>query len=184
MSNEKIEHELGSEEKLLWSGQPAQGFHLRSSDRFAIPFSILWFGFAAFWTFAAFTDKAPLLFRISGSLFTLAGLYLVAGRFVVDVAKRAHTFYGVTTERIIIITGLFSRQTKSLQLGTLFGLSLTEGRNSSGTIIFGSQTLRVPPGWPFNSSQYAVPAFEMIAHAKETYNLIRQAEKSAKKDAA
>jgi len=93
---------------------------------------------------------------------------------------RARTFSGVSTDRIIIVSGLFSRQTKSLQLRTLSDVSLAERGDGSGTITFGPQppfAQRLPSGWP-GSGQYAAPAFEMIERAKETYNLIRQAQKS------
>ncbi len=39
---QKIQKELEPGEKLLWTGQPAQGIRLRGSDVFMIPFSFLW----------------------------------------------------------------------------------------------------------------------------------------------
>lgn len=177
--NSEIERELSSGEKLLWSGQPAQGFRLRPSDAFLIPFSLVWCAFAIFWEASVFSSKAPIFFKLWGVPFVLVGLYFVAGRFFVDVKARTRTFYGVTNDRIIIIGGLFSRQTKSLQLRTLSDISLVERRDGSGTITFGSQypfVRQMPSGWP-GASQYAPPAFEMIERAKETYELIRRAQK-------
>lgn len=179
--NSEIERELSSGEKLLWSGQPAQGFRLRSSDSFVIPFSLVWCGFAFFWEASVIAGRAPIFFKLWGVPFILVGIYFVAGRFFVDVKARTRTFYGVTNDRIIIVDGIFSRQTKSLHLRTLSDISLVEWADGSGTIIFGPQypyTRRFPAGWP-GASQYAPPAFEMIERAKETYDLIRQAQKSA-----
>ena len=178
--NSEIERELSSGEKLLWSGQPGQGFRLRPSDTFVIPFSLLWCGFAIFWESSVIATKAPFFFKLWGVPFVLIGLYIVFGRFIADAKTRSRTFYGVTTDRIIIVSGLFSRQTKSLQLRTLSDISLAERADGSGTITFGPQypfAQRFASGWP-GSSQYAAPAFEMIEHAKETYDLIRQAQKS------
>lgn len=127
------------------------------------------------------TGNAPIFFKLWGIPFILVGLYFVAGRFFVDVIARTRTFYGVTNDRIIIIGGLFSRQTKSLQLRTLSDISLVERTDGGGTILFGPQypfARRFPAGWP-GASQYAPPAFEMIERAKDTYELIRQAQKSA-----
>jgi Bacterial PH domain len=177
--NSEIERELSSGEKLLWNGRPAQGFRLRPPDAFVIPFSLAWCGFAIFWESSVISAKAPIFFKLWGIPFILVGLYFVVGRFFVDVKTRTCTFYGVTNDRIIIVCGLFSRQTKSLQLRTLSDISLVERADGSGTILFGPQypyARRFPAGWP-GASQYTPPAFEMIERAKETYDLIRQAQK-------
>ena len=177
----EIERELSSGERLLWSGQPQGGIRLRSSDAFVIPFSLLWCGFAIFWEASVITKGAPFFFRLWGVPFVLVGLYLVIGRFIVDARTRERTFYGVTSERIIIVSGLFSRQTKSLQLRTLSDISLAERADGSGTITFGPQhpmAQHIPSGWP-GAGQYAAPAFDMIERAKETYNLIRQTQRTA-----
>ncbi|MCX6886945.1 MAG: PH domain-containing protein [Verrucomicrobia bacterium] len=176
-----IESGLSSGERLLWSGQPRVGIRLRPSDAFVIPFSLLWCGFAIFWEFGAVTSGAPFFFRLWGVPFVLVGLHMVFGRFFVDARMRERTFYGVTTERIIIVSGLFSQQTKSLQLRTVSDISLTERSDGSGTITFGPQhpmMQRMPAGWP-GAGQYAAPAFDMIEGAKEVYDIIRQAQKAS-----
>jgi hypothetical protein len=178
----EIERELSPGERLLWSGQPRRGLRLRSSDAFVIPFSLLWCGFAIFWETSVITRGAPFFFMLWGIPFVVAGLYFVFGRFIVDARMREHTFYGVTNERIIIVSGLFSRQTKSLQLRTLSDISLTERADGRGTVSFGPQhpmARHVPSGWP-GAGQYAASAFDMIDRAKEIYELIRQTQKTAK----
>ncbi|MDD5262037.1 MAG: PH domain-containing protein [Methylacidiphilales bacterium] len=178
-ANSEIARELSQSEKILWTGQPGQGFRLRSSDGFMIPFSLLWCGFAIFWESSVFSTGAPFFFKLWGVPFVLVGLYIVFGRFIVDAKIRTRTFYGVTTDRVIIVSGLFSRQTKSLQLSGLNEISLAERQDGSGTITFGPQapfSQRLPAGWP-GSTQYIAPAFEMIERAKETYDLIRQTQK-------
>src|SRR6266576_4090674 len=178
----EIERELSSGERLLWSGQPRRGFRLRSSDAFVIPFSLLWCGFAIFWETSVIIKGAPFFFMLWGIPFVLVGLYIVFGRFIVDAKTRARTFYGVTSERILIVSGLFSRQTKSMQLRTLSDISLTERNDGSGSITFVPQhpmAHRLPSGWP-GAGQYAAPAFDMIDRAKEIYQLVRQTQKTAK----
>jgi len=120
---------------------------------------------------------------VTAGLFTLGkfllGIYLILGRFWVDAATRARTFYGLTDRRAIIVSGLLSRTVKSLSLQTMTDVTLTERGDASGTIAFG----QVPPWagmyggmrWPGMGS-YGPPSFELIPDAKRIYGLIRQAQ--------
>jgi hypothetical protein len=184
-----IEQQLSAGERLLWSGQPRGGVRLHAADIFAIPFSVFWCGFAIFWVVMAMQPMkhggggpATTIFPLFGLPFVAVGLYMVFGRFIVDARIRAKTFYGVTSDRVILISGLFSRRTKSLNLRTISDLSLTERADGSGTITFGPA---LPFGqffsgasWP-GASQFSPPMFEMIEQAREVYDIIRQAQKSA-----
>jgi hypothetical protein len=180
-----VQH-LDSGERLLWSGQPRSGIRLRPQDAYLIPFSLLWGGFAIFWEFMAVTQtsKTPgpvgTIFPLFGLPFVLVGLYLIFGRFFFDARSRERTFYGVTSERIVIISGVFSQQTKSLQLRTLTDVSLTQRADGSGSITFGptfSMNAFFPAGaWP-GMGRYASPSFDLIEHAKEVYDIIRKAQR-------
>jgi hypothetical protein len=152
-----------------------------------IPFSLLWGGFAIFWEFMASTTAAKskpgaaAFFPIFGLPFVLVGLYIIFGRFFVDARARAKTFYAVTSDRIIILSGLFSRQVKSLQLRTLSDVSFTQKSDGSGTITFGPtsfSTFLNNPGSSWPSARSAVPAFEMIDRVREVYDTIRRAQKA------
>jgi Bacterial PH domain len=131
-SSSVIEQQLSSGERLIWSGQPRGGIRLRASDAFVIPFSILWCGFAIVWEAMALMARAKrdgptaVVFPLFGVPFVIIGLYFVFGRFIVDARLRRATSYGLTNERVIIVSGLFGRRTKSLVLRTLSDISLTE----------------------------------------------------------
>jgi hypothetical protein len=180
-TNEELRAQLSSGERLLWSGQPRQGLVLRGSDTFAIPFSLMWGGFAIFWESSVLDSSAPGFFVFWGIPFVLIGLYLIIGRFFVDAKQRAHTFYGVTNERIIIVTGVLNRSVKSLNLRTLSDISLTEGKNDEGSISFGGGSQFYSrfggiSGWPGMNAQMG-PRFDLIAGARTAYDIIRNAQR-------
>jgi hypothetical protein len=178
-----IERELQRDERLLWKGRPRGGIRLRSSDAYLIPFSLIWGGFAIFWEFMALfgtpkKEQAALVFPLFGVPFVLIGLYLIFGRFFVDARMRARTEYGLTNRRAIIVSGLFSRTVKSIDLRSTPEITLTEKADRSGTITFGAAPSyggygRMQNPWLSGSS--GQPAFDMIEDARNVYALIEQA---------
>ncbi len=189
-----LEPLLGSGERLLWSGQPRTGIRFRAADFALIPFSIFWCGFAIFWECMALriprggsgpAALASYVFPLFGLPFVLIGLYLLVGRFFFDAWKRGRTFYGVTDERILIVSGVFSRTTTSKDLGTLGETTLKERPDGSGTLLFG-RTGYLPvgqweqPGTPQHMARIAPPAFEMIEEARSVYEIVRNAQKAAR----
>jgi len=171
--------ELSGTERLLWSGRPRQGVIFRASDIFLIPFSLLWCGFALFWEIGVIKSGAPFFFMLWGIPFILVGLYFVFGRFLYDSYQRQKTFYAVTTERIVIVSGISKRTVKSLSLRTLTDLSMTERSDRSGTIVFGpSNPMASWAGnftWPGMSQ--GAPVFDTIDNAKQVYDTIRSAQR-------
>jgi hypothetical protein len=174
----EIERELSGQERTLWAGRPRQGIVFRPSDAFMIPFSLLWGGFAIFWEATAIVSGAPFFFTLWGIPFVLVGLYFIFGRFLVDAKQRERTFYGVTNQRIVIVSGITSRKVKSLNLRTLSDVSLTEKHDRSGTITFGPANPMYAwwggTAWP--GMPQPARTFEMIPEAKGVYELIRDAQ--------
>lgn len=182
----EIQRELGPGEKLLWSGQPRQGLRLNAADALAIPFCLIWCGFAVFWETSVIKGHAPLFLKLWGVPFVLIGLYLVFGRFFLDARMRARTFYAVTNNRLIIVTHDFSRRVRSLPWQSLPPATLTE-RGEGGAINFGP---RLPfglssagnfGGWP-RSVQSPFPVLDLADHAREAYNAIKLAQPAAQRE--
>lgn len=179
-----IQAELEPSEKLLWAGQPPQGFKFHTSDIFWIPFSFLWGSFAIFWEYLAIESNAPFPFALFGIPFVLVGLYIMFGRFFVEIKHRKKTFYGLSNERVIIVSGLFRKKVRSLNLRTLTDISLSETSNGSGTITFGNplpfELMFMFGGilWP-GIEQHISPRFDLISNAKQVYQQIREAQKNA-----
>ena len=164
---------LGPQERLLWSGRPRQGIYLRPLDLLMIPFSLIWGGFAIFWEYSVIHSHAPLLFRVWGIPFVLAGAYILLGRFIIDSGLRARTFYGLTNDRVLIIT---RGKVTSVNLRSSNNIVLNEGKHGRGTITFGIDLLtarwttmgRSWPGMP------EVPALEGIERASSVFDLINR----------
>jgi hypothetical protein len=146
MTNYEIENELRSNlssgEKLIWTGKPKSEIMFRSSDAFLIPFSLLWFGFAIFWESNAIQTDGDYFFMLWGIPFLLAGLYFTVGRFFIDAKKRANTIYGITPDRIILKSGIFSSEITSVNIRTLTDITINQKSDNSGTITLGPTDIR------------------------------------------
>jgi len=179
--------ELGSGERLLWSGRPRGGLRLRPQDAVLIPISLLWGGFAIFWEVMALTmtAKAPmpirLVFPLFGLPFVAMGLYLMVGRFFVEARVRSRTVYGVTNRRILIVDAGRSWATRSFSLRSFSDLGLRVKPDGSGTVVFGG--LPPPPtvgpfGIGVRQRRSAPPAFECVDRVREVHEVICSAQQS------
>ena len=181
-AEQALQPELGHGERLIWSGVPAQGLRLRAADALMIPFSLFWAGFAFFWEYEAVTNpRSPFFFELFGIPFVVMGLYILVGRVYVDQYQRTRTFYGLTNQRVIILSGLTGRQVNSLSLQGLSDISLREGSGGGGTILLGPPGpygMMIPSGWP-GANRRAAPALELADEARRIYELIREAQRSA-----
>ena len=157
-AEDELRGELESGERLLWAGQPRQGIRLQLFDVFAIPFSVLWGGFAIVWEVLAFVLKTPWFFKLAGIPFVLAGLYMMVGRFYVDARRRAATFQGITSTSLLFISGRARRVVQRIPLRNLGPLSLQERGDGSGVIGFSALTMGNPAiGGVMSQIQQFVP---------------------------
>ncbi len=175
---DKFLDELNPGEMIIWNGQPQQGLLLRPADALLIPFSLLWGGFALFWESMVVAGGAPIFFMLWGIPFVLIGLYIIIGRFFVDRLQRSKTYYALTNERAIIISGVLNQNIKSLDLKKLTEINLSTNADGKGTITFGA----VPPmawlygggGFPSMGRYAMAPGFEMIDDVKTVYQHIKR----------
>ena len=184
---------LEQNEQLLWAGRPAQGIRLRKSDVFMIPFSLMWGGFAIFWEVTALTGVikssdgeysiTAMIFPLFGIPFVLIGLYIMIGRFFVDAKLRKGTFYGVTEDRVIIVSRLFGKTISSFDLQTMPSISMNQKDDGSGNIVFGERS-NMPSGFGkqrMSGTSHNVPTmFEMIDDVAHVYKVIRDSQQSNK----
>jgi hypothetical protein len=175
-----LQSQLAPNEQLLWFGQPRSGMVLRANDIFVIPFSLVWGGSAFFILGSVLTSDGPILFKLFTLPFVIVALYLLFGRFILDAKRRSATYYGITNERIIIVSTRFGRQIRSLDLRALDVISLNEKSDGSGTITFGLASRRYSgyDGTRFPGlGQHTIPEFEMIQNAKSVYETVMNAQR-------
>ena len=175
-----FQDELNPGERLLWSGQPQRGVFFRTSDIFMIPFSLFWGGFAIFWMVMALTEGAPIFFTLFGLPFVLVGLYLIIFRFFFDSWSRSKTFYAVTDQRVILLSGVFNRGVTSISLRNLGEIHLEVRNDGRGTITFGQDSPFSSwgnmSGMGFSRRYYRATCFERIENVRQVYQLIQRAQ--------
>jgi hypothetical protein len=176
MDDELIRNRLLSGERIVWSGRPGQGLILSPRDTLLIPFSLVWCGFAVFWTVGASSMGAPSFFDLWGAMFICIGLYFVFGRFLVDAWMRRGMRYAVTDRRVLIArAGPFSKLT-AIGLNQLPDVNLNERRSGRGTIRFGQQVSmwgnRGMGGW--TPALDPTPQFIAIEDAHRIFDLIQR----------
>ena len=125
-------------ERILWEGRPLRHPLFRRTDTLLVPFSLLWCGFAVFWEVNVLTGGAPIFFSLWGVPFVLAGLYLVAGRFVVRAVSSRRTQYTITNGRVLVHGGWSGRQLTTAYLRSLPPPVITERLDGSGSVAFGA----------------------------------------------
>ncbi|MEW6050343.1 MAG: hypothetical protein AB1644_04680 [Candidatus Zixiibacteriota bacterium] len=174
---------LSHGERLIWAGQPRQGFFLQAADIFMIPFSLAWGGFAIFWTLTAYFSGAPWFFVLWGTPFVAVGLWLMVGRFFTDSRSRAKTYYAVTDKRVLFVKAGKNQQTTSVDLKSVGDITFVQYGSGRGSILFG-----VSFPYPQAAKIYAasarqgknIPMFNQVDRAKEVYDQIMRAKDSSK----
>lgn len=169
-------------ERILWRGEPAGGIRFVAADLFAIPFAALWLALVS----GAFvSDPAPAANNDPAGDFILPvfiaiGVYILVGRFFVDMLIRSRSEYVLTDRRAVIESGLLFRSKRSANLAATPEIRLRGGTRGRGSVEFGSGSpfAMMPRSWP-GMSRYLPPAFEMIDDAESVYTLALDAQHRA-----
>ena len=161
-------------ERLLWCSGPELGIVFSKKDRFLVPFSMFWLGFSLFWEYLAiYVMDAPLFMPIFGSFFVLIGLYIFIGRFFHDALIRKNTYYGITNQRALILTGIRSKKLISKLLDQIENVTIEENTDRSGTIYLDQQSIAKTKAVNFGSLNTPL-SFQRIPEAFTVYNLINE----------
>lgn len=155
-------------EQLLWHGAPATGLRLQKSDLSMIPFSLAFCGFSIFWEVSVIRSGGGLLPCLFGIPFIVIGLYLMLGRFFLDAYNRKNTYYGITSERIIILE---PKTVNSMAYHQIPTLELVLEKGELGSVFFSQQTYQDHRGRTVHRVDR--PGIRLITDAPRVYNLIQ-----------
>jgi len=175
-----LSREVARDERLLWSGTPAQGIQFRKTDLLLMPLNLLGIGLA-FFIVVTSGAKAPSSWLVPAIAFGASGFYMLVGRFFADAWLRKQTTYGVTDRRVLIVSGFLSRQIKSLPLATMNDITLNEQEGGGGSIQFGPG---MPGGWMFagtpwpGASKRMPPMFELISDVRHVHEVVIKAQQA------
>jgi hypothetical protein len=135
---DSFDDHLVAGEKVLWIGRPDLAKRFRKSDRFAIPFSLMWGGFTVLWEAAAIAGGAGF-FALWGVPFIGVGLYMIVGRFFYRARVKRRTWFAVTNKRVLKLERRKNGDTvDALFLDAIPAVNRDVGADGSGTVIFGS----------------------------------------------
>ena len=153
-------------EYILWEGAPVGGVRLQKSDVFMIPFSVLWCGFAIFWTSVVMRSGAPFFFTLFGLFFVCIGLYITVGRFFTRAHKLGKTAYAVTDKRVLIVE---KNEMNFMLFHQIPALRKEVRGDGSGTIWF-----QPPTYYGHGKHRHHVPGvgFEEIPDVERVYRII------------
>ncbi|HEY1256617.1 MAG TPA: hypothetical protein VGF01_17730 [Terracidiphilus sp.] len=185
-ASSELQYEMLDGETLLWMGQPSRKVIFHSNDIFAIPFSLMWGGFAIFWelgvtgSFQMSAHSAPSFFVLWGIPFVVIGQYMIWGRFLYTAWRKSHTYYAVTNKRAIILNTAPSRKVTDRSLRNLGNLSISTRTDGIGTIEFQPVTEFNPNfGWGNRRSRNQLDInlsnaiFYDIPDARAVYQIIQ-----------
>jgi Bacterial PH domain len=176
ISSEALQQEIASGERVLWSGPPAGGIRFESESLSRSAFGLVFFGFSVFWIHGAWNQSnssstQSTIFALFGIPFVLIGFYNFVGHFFWSAISRKYTEYAVTTQRVIVFSGVFSRTTKSIEYRKIPTIACSEKSDGSGTIQFG-EPKAVNAG---EGVAYVATKIEAVPDVRTVYNIIRKA---------
>jgi hypothetical protein len=180
-----LQPEMQTTERLMWSGRPPQGLRFRREDIPIVVFGIAWTGFALYWTWNIWQNEGALFPTLTGGAMVLIGVHQFVGRFFVDAFIRAHTWYGVSDSRLVVLTDAPVRSLRETPLAELPEPVLETSGIDAGVIEFGAPEVDSGPDFRPGRRRRRRrlvrrgPIIELDNGARSAYEIIRRARQDA-----
>lgn len=131
-----VERHLSGPERIEWVGRPDPTKRFTPADRYLVPFSLFWGGFAIFWLVGATASGGA--FGLFGIPFVAIGLYFIFGRFIYKANRKRRTVYAVTNRRVLeIVDGRKGESVTAVYLRSIPNISTSAVSNGEGSVEFG-----------------------------------------------
>ena len=156
----KLKPYLKENEEIIWAGRPQQGLKLRRIDFYNIPFTLAYCGFIGF---SGLWRWPPVFFLV---------FYLLLGRFFYDSMRRSVIYYGITSERVLIRTGILDTHFQSIPIEKISKLEYKFESKQRGTLFFGKAFNKHSSIEGFWFESGGTKYFESIMEVEEIRNLI------------
>jgi hypothetical protein len=167
---------LKAGEIIKWIGQPIGGLRVRDVDMIIIPNTIILLGFGCILSVTTIHYHADFIFIFFGFSITLLGIYLIFPRFFLEKLKREATYYCITSQRVLILSGRRKRKFQSLPLQAITTMQITDEKNDEGYISFGENNALF--SWllgRFFSASETIPGFDKIKNVSMVFEILVQA---------
>jgi hypothetical protein len=192
-----MQPELLSGENIVWTGQPSRKIIFHSGDRFLIPFSLMWGGFAIFWEASVLglisgkSHNAWAFGSIWGVPFVLVGQYLIWGRFFYDAWLKSRTYYALTNKRVLGVQQGSAKKVWSCDISALPAIGKESRSDGFGTLQFGVAANMVGSSQGFSGGNSrnrnswssvsfgSAPSFVDIEDVDSVYRLISDAQSNS-----
>lgn len=146
---------LQPNERLIWYDRPSP-WRAAADHLFVLIFMAVWTAFAIVWTWAVFLDvrgKASgasfeYIVPLFGTCFALSGMWVLA-RTAWQIGAGWFTHYGLTNQRLLIMTKLWPGRRLFLERGWLDRIETIGEDDAATLVLFGADTtqrdtVRVP----------------------------------------
>ena len=177
-SQQIIESELQTDERILWIGNPIPGLSFTYADIFLIPFGLIFALVPAMRVLKRLADGPVDLFSLLFALpFIVVGLILSIGRPIFNMFWKRNVFYAVTEKRAL--TMFRGRKSRSIPISDDMNIGKYVRKDGSGIITIGK--LNEPSQAAFaglmimlGSLASNIVAFMDIPDVESVYSLINK----------
>lgn len=173
---EEFKDELLEDEKLIWTGKPKSGLRLNFSDFWFIPLCLFAISFMIYLLLEKEEISTPFFLDYIVVPIIGAFTFMLIRRLIGEMLfMRKNTYYAVTNKRVIIKSGMFSKETSSINYESFDSVTFWENGKGYGYVkVYAKDFSRImTPNNPVNRMGRFL-RFQYLDNIKILYKLIEE----------